>query len=235
MLNKLFEKIFLVNLERRKDRYDEFISNASKYNLEFERFNAIDGNKTINDEFIYENKKFTYTNNEFYKNNPSSVNGIDNYHQKYFKGAIGCLLSHLEILKIAENNKYSSILILEDDVGFAENFQQKIEKLSNNFPKEWDMFYLSGSLIKEGKQFENYSELLSSHTTHSYAVNSSAYKTLIKLLIKNIYTKPVDSCYVSIQPSLKCFIAKPFVTYQLHGFSDIHNSKVDYQSIKNNL
>jgi GR25 family glycosyltransferase involved in LPS biosynthesis len=235
MLNNLFEKIYLINLDRRKDRYDQFLKISDKYNFSFERVKAFDGHSLINENFSYENKKISFRKNEFYKHEPGNHFGIENYHDRYFKGAVGCLISHLEIIKTAEKNNYSSILLLEDDVAFSDDFEKKIEKLYNNFPKEWDMFYLSGSLIKEGEKFNYYSELINSHTTHSYAVNSSVYKTLIKLLEKNIFIKPIDSCYVTIQESIRAYIAMPFLTYQSSGFSDIHNSEASYDSIKNYL
>lgn len=235
MLNNLFEKIYLINLDKRKDRFENFTKIAEKYNLSFERIKAFDGYSLINENFTYESKKISFIKNEFYKHEPGNSFGIENYHNKYFKGAVGCLISHLEAIKMAEKNNYSSILLLEDDVAFSDDFETKIKNLYNNFPKQWDMFYLSGSLIKEGEKFKYYSELISSHTTHSYAINSSVFKILIKLLEKNMFIKPIDSCYVSIQESIKSFIAMPFLTYQSNGFSDIHNSNASYDSIKNYL
>jgi GR25 family glycosyltransferase involved in LPS biosynthesis len=235
MLNNLFEKIYLINLDKRKDRYENFLKIAEKYNFSFERINAFDGPLLIKENFTYGNKKISFIKNEFYKHIPGNFFGIENYHDRYFKGQVGCLISHLETLKLAQKNNYSSILILEDDVAFSEDFEEKLENLSKNFPKDWDMFYLSGSLVKEGNKFNYYSELINTHTTHSYAVNSSAYKVLIKLLETNIFIKPVDSCYVSIQESIKSFIAMPFLAYQEGGYSDIHNSQASYDSIKNYL
>lgn len=235
MLNKIFDKIYLINLERRKDRLENFLKISEKYNFSFELIKAFDGIALLTEDFTYENKKISYVKNEFYKHEPGIFFGIENYHDRYFKGQVGCLMSHLEILKLAEKNNYSSILILEDDVVFSDDFQQKIENLIDKFPEVWDMFYLSGSMVNEGKKYKYFSELISTHTTHSYAVNKSAYRILIKLLEKNMFIKPVDSCYVTIQNSLKSFIAMPFLTYQASGFSDIHNSNASYDSIKNYL
>lgn len=235
ILNKLFEKIYLINLDRRRDRYDQFLTFAEKYNLVFERISAFDGSVLLDKNFTYGNKKISFSKNEFYKHEPGNFFGIENFHERYFKGCVGCLLSHLEILKLAKKNNYKSILILEDDVVFSDDIEQKLENLYKNFPNEWDMFYLSGSLIKEGEKFDYYSELISAHTTHSYAVNCTAYDILIKLLETNIFNKPVDSCYVSIQDSLKSYIAMPFLSYQASGFSNIHNSNASYDSIKNYL
>jgi GR25 family glycosyltransferase involved in LPS biosynthesis len=235
MLNNLFEKVYLINLDKRKDRYEKFLKISEKYNFSFERISAFDGPLLLNNNFTYGNKKISFIRNEFYKHEPGNLFGIENYHDRYFKGQVGCLISHLEILKLAQKNNYNSILVLEDDVAFSDDFEQKVKNLYENFPKEWDMFYLSGSLVKEGEKFNYYSELISTHTTHSYAVNSSAYKILIKLLETNMFIKPVDSCYVSIQESIKSFIAMPFLAYQESGFSDIHNSQASYDSIKNYL
>ena len=116
MLNKFFDKVYLINLKKRKDRYDEFLKISQELNFEFELKEAFDGVQELNENFVYNDKKFSYITNNFYKNKKENLFGIENYHERYFKGAVGCLISHLEILKDAEQKQYKSILILEDDV-----------------------------------------------------------------------------------------------------------------------
>jgi hypothetical protein len=47
MINKYFDHIYCINLDRRSDRWEECVKIFDKHNLSVERFSAIDGN-TIN-------------------------------------------------------------------------------------------------------------------------------------------------------------------------------------------
>ena len=76
----------------------------------------------------------------------------------------------------------NSILILEDDVAFVNDFINKFYNFYSNFNKDWDMIYFSGSLVEleDEECGEFYKRLKSCHTTHSYSVNKNIYDFLIK-------------------------------------------------------
>jgi GR25 family glycosyltransferase involved in LPS biosynthesis len=66
------------------------------------------------------------------------------YKAHLSKGRIGCLLSHLSILKDAQNRNFDRILILEDDVNFISDMKDLsgyLDKLSALDP-EWDILFL---------------------------------------------------------------------------------------------
>jgi GR25 family glycosyltransferase involved in LPS biosynthesis len=117
------DKIFYINLERSRNRNKNMINLLKNLNVNYERFNAIDGNEldinSINFESDYLKKKFI----EF-------INISNNYE-------IACTLSHLSLLlKLSvENGEY--FLILEDDVNFN-NFRYidfNFKKIINDAPK----------------------------------------------------------------------------------------------------
>ena len=56
-------------------------------------------------------------------------------------GHFACLLSHINAIKLAKSRNYSSIMILEDDVYFCNDF---LNKLSNLMIPNYDMIYLGG-------------------------------------------------------------------------------------------
>ena len=118
MLNCLatFDRIYLINLERRKDRLDKWFSDNGTFvsglsNLEI--FKAIDG------------KELPY--HALWENN---------------MGFLGCLESHLSILKDVTEKGYQKVLIFEDDFIFDENFEYLFKKGWNTLPPNWDMLYL---------------------------------------------------------------------------------------------
>jgi glycosyl transferase family 25 len=225
-LNDFFEKVFVINLERRPDRLEIFEYNASQIGFEYEVFKAFDG-RTIDENFSYNGIPIDIKPNVCYRG------GLDNYS----KSQLGCVLSHLEILKMARDKKYESILILEDDVAFVNDFINKFYNFYSNFNKDWDMIYFSGSLVEleDEECGEFYKRLKSCHTTHSYSVNKNIYDFLIKSIEENIYISPIDVTYTKVQSLIKSYITIPFLAYQSAGFSDIQNKVVEYLSTKTHI
>ena len=64
------------------------------------------------------------------------------------KGWIGCLQSHLNILKIAKKERLKKILIIEDDCLFLQ------EPSINNkeLPKDWEMLFLGGNMRRKSSK-----------------------------------------------------------------------------------
>lgn len=203
ILNKYFDKIYYINLEKRKDRNQECIEELKKYNIIAERFNAVDGSSVTKSNWSH---------------------GL---------GAIGCLQSHLEIIKNAKENKYNNILILEDDVIFN-NIEENFKKYYKQVPENWDMLYFSGNHNQhEGNQLnmvtDNIIKCYITYTTHSYAVKSSIYDIIINQLSNSV--NPVDVEYTKIQKYFNCYAFYPGISSQRVGYSDILNTDINYQKI----
>lgn len=222
-LNDFFDKIFVINLERRVDRLDRFREIADKIGFEYDIFYAVDGRGLDRDSPV-EGRKLEIESNEFYR-----------LFDDYFLGQLGCILSHIRLLKYCKENNIKNVLILEDDVDFSDDFQSRFDNFTNNFNQDWDMIYFSGSLVETSDEFNSYSKLLTCHTTHSYAVNNSVYDYLIERLESDMLSKPVDVVYSLLHSNIRSWITIPFLTYQSDGFSDIQNSFVSYLSIKKYL
>jgi GR25 family glycosyltransferase involved in LPS biosynthesis len=195
VLNNFFDKVYYLNLERRPDRNRECIEELSKFNIEFERFEAIDSKKL---------------------NLPTWM---------------GCLLSNLEMIKMAKEKGFKNILILEDDVVFDENFEELFEIYVKQIPDNWDMLYLSGnhnehSGYKVNKISENVIKCYLTYSTHSFAIKFTVYDMIIDYLSNN-QTKPVDVLYTEIQRICNAYSFFPGITTQRAGFSDIENCVVD--------
>lgn len=91
---KQFDKIFVINLERRRDRWEAFEKHAKEVGFTgYERFNAVDGSKRA--DFLALPEKF-----------------------RGFEGSLGCLHSHWEIARYVRKNGWIRVLVLEDDCRF---------------------------------------------------------------------------------------------------------------------
>ncbi len=144
--------------------------------------------------------------------------------------AVGCLKSHLNIIKLAKQNNYEKILIIEDDCKFISKPQINEETL----PEDWEMLYLGGNMQKilDKDTVKNIKSKrwikMTCHTTHSYILHSRAYDEIITNLEK--YKEPVDVYYKDIfHEKGTSYMIYPQMTSQKAGWSDIENQNKDYQ------
>ena len=115
MLDKYFDKIYCINLDRRKDRWDETVNELNKWGLlnQVERYSAIDGSDIVGEY-------------------PISL------------GNVGLIETNIKIINEAKEKNYDNILILEDDVEFTKNIDLFTDYY-NQLPKDYDMVWLGGN------------------------------------------------------------------------------------------
>lgn len=122
---KTVDKIFIINLDERKDRLEHFFEQCNIHNIsteKIERYSAING-KTHN---------FTKNELDMFKNAEFNVNILTPYIIK--KKLMGNQLSHYNILLEMKNKGYDNILIFQDDVILKEGFIDYINKIINDIP-----------------------------------------------------------------------------------------------------
>lgn len=135
-------KIFVINLEKRKDRLFKVTNELRKHNLSASVFNAIHGND--------------------FKVNYECKNNSTN----------GCSLSHWLIFKQAEKLGLDSYLVLEDDVILHHDFNTILSECFLKLPSEFDILYLGASHRLAPKKLNPYIyKLVKSLTTHAMFVN----------------------------------------------------------------
>jgi len=145
------------------------------------------------------------------------------------KGQLGCLLSHLEILKDAKKNNYENILILEDDIivsKYYNNFNlSKIKKYS----EKYDIIYVGAGQYHWDNIYINKNTYIANNTTGTFAY--IAQKNIYDTLIKEIYKlkKPIDQYYIDLQKTNQFFVVYPNLFY-----CDLENSNIG-ESRSNNV
>ncbi|APZ30377.1 glycosyltransferase family 25 protein [Rickettsia conorii] len=154
-------KIFIVNLDRSTDRYNNISKQFDNNNLFYERFSAVDGyNLSIT---VAGGKRFTGLD---VKNNPALLS-LDNGYTvlcpseniNYYSdskilnhtltaGELGGYCSHREIWfkMVKDNIPYA--LIIEDDAILNDDFRNKFLTMLKHLPTDWDLIYLSLSHSK---------------------------------------------------------------------------------------
>lgn len=144
------------------------------------------------------------------------------------KGWIGCLQSHLNILKIAKKERLKKILIIEDDCLFLTEPSINQKEL----PQDWEMLFLGGNMTKllEDDHFDARNKKwvkMCCLTTHSYIIKSSIYDYLIKELQK--CQEPIDVFYANkFHLKKTSYMINPQITTQKDGYSDIEGKMLSY-------
>jgi GR25 family glycosyltransferase involved in LPS biosynthesis len=139
----------------------------------------------------------------------------------------GCRDSHLAILEIAKENRwdegYCSILILEDDAEFLENWERIFRNAKFHLPLEWDMLYLGTSPQAPLKQYNEWLYIVKdSLTTHAILYNNRARGVIDYILSYKDDIKKLDDYYRTvIQTQFKCFVTYPMCATQNDDKSDI--------------
>ena len=106
----IIDKVYIINLQHRIDRRENITKELKRVGIEnYEFFNAI---QATEEDLKKWNKNYIKNIPEWFKR----TNGDEN---KYRLGSLGCMLSHYKIIEKCLENKYTNVLILEDDTEFT--------------------------------------------------------------------------------------------------------------------
>lgn len=153
-----------------------------------------------------------------------------------FNGHLGCVMSHIDVLNWAIEQKLNNILILEDDCYFIDDvkFIDATIDFFLKIVKKWDVFLLGGYYEKiEKNAFPYIDRIRKSLRSHSYVVNNNYFDTLknnylssAELLKKYTFhfeTKdfPLDKHWALLQDRDFWYASNVLLTAQIEDFSDI--------------
>lgn len=189
----------------------------------------------INLDKRYDRKLHTETQNEKY--------GIDAIRFKAFEypgqGIVGCGYSHLGVLKMAKENQWKNVLIMEDDFEFLvspEEFWKNITQLFESKIR-FDVCMLSYNLHEQEPVNDLVFRVKYAQTASAYIVNQHYYDALIELYQKNIpilestgihWVYANDVCWRELQQRDMWLGFTTRIGKQLDGFSDNANCVVNY-------
>ena len=117
-LNDLFDNVYCINLDHRKDRWEECNSHFTKHNIKVERFSAINGKEVT----------------------PEGVG-------KLLPGEVGVIRSNYNVIKDAKEKNYKQIVLFEDDVELDPEFKEKFFSFYSAVPDNWSFIYMGGNHV----------------------------------------------------------------------------------------
>ena len=185
LVNNLFDKVYYINLDKDVDRNQHILDQFKQYNItNYQRVPGVVVD-TIPDISLYRN--------------------FIHREEKYIKGALGCRISHLNIIKDAKVNNYKNILIFEDDIKFT--IDPNVLLNGNYFNiQNFDLLYFGG--LQE-QLFNNQIVEL-----HAYGVNHRIFDDIIYMCdasgmeIDNFYAKILQQMSKNNRQGGKCLTKK---------------------------
>lgn len=168
-LRNYFDKIYIVNLEDKKEAYDEVSEQLNKHNIPHERFLAIDGRGTPE---VKEQKR------KMFEKEYGLKIGLEK-DGKVNMPAISLTIGNILMMREMVKNNWKRMLILEDDVILDENIMDDFQAGVKELEKagiDWDLLYLScgGQCGRHGVSYNKTAKnkYLTSWTQHhSWAVD----------------------------------------------------------------
>lgn len=218
-------KTFVVNLDKRPDRWETFQNHNEPKFLNYERFSAIDGTKL----------KPTSQLSQIFDNN--------DYNMR--EGMVGCAMSHVKLyIDLLKDDESDAYCILEDDIDFIPDFEDKLIFCVNELQEtNWDMFYLGHHLLKQFidnevysktlwpkiEQFDRYESLRRSiGGTVGYIINKKGAENLLNFIDKTGMTNGIDTVQQKSADDLNVYYAYPHLIYS-ECYRGDNNTDTDIQ------
>ena len=209
-------KFYYINLEKSKERKNRMEKIFSDNNLDFERIDAIDGDKI---------------NYCYYR--------LDKYEY-------GCTLSHLKAIETFYkygNNEYG--IICEDDISldFMPYWKKSISDIIQDAPKDWKIIMLSYTIAPKNLKYLNFFEgdyHPFNQIIHSgamcYCINKKGASELLK---KHNFNHPNLDLFYKNRPVADVLIFESIKTYLykycLFTFPDDNSSTIHPEHISFHL
>lgn len=228
-LQSHFDKIYVITLERAKDRQERIRERLA--GLDFSFFYGVDQRtmteQSIVTDLLYDDQK---------------SRKLDRYGKGMVLGQVACSLSHRSLYQQILDEGHQRVLIFEDDIVPLEENLSLLPETFGEFPPDWEFIYFGYSknypvtaqlkrkhqfylglsylgLIKMTpvmvrnalpKPFSPHLRRAGSHDlTHAFAVTPAACRKLIEAQTPVVFNADTLIAYVVMQGELNAFITDP--------------------------
>jgi len=209
VFDKYFDKVYCINLDKRPDRWEKVSKIFEKNGIDnVERYSAVDGN-TIDLSTM-------------------------KYNKSLLSGELGILETHLNLIKEAQEKKYNSILVMEDDVYFTDKFNE-FEEYMSKVPNNWDMLFIGGNHLYGDTPVRVNDKIVKiNHTVaiHCLAIKNTIFDVIIEVAERRM--KQIDAYYADLQKGYNSYSFTPNMALQYEDFSDIQNRNINYDNFLKN-
>lgn len=137
----------------------------------------------------------------------------------------------IDIFKRAIDDGSESILILEDDIDWGDEFYDRFNECWNVLPDDWDMFYFSAAhQYWPPKHNDFLFKLTWSTAAHAIAFKRKCFHKVLESLETN--NDAIDVIYSKLQPILNAYCCINPIAWQRRSYSDIEKQEKWYPYLK---
>ena len=205
-------QIYIINADRRIDRYDSILRELAMAKAPFNRVSRMPA---------------------FIPAEPAWPLPI--------LGAIGCLHSHLDVLRHAWETGFEHVMVLEDDFCFTSDREMHLQDLRTFFERRYSYLVCLLATSKYGRTVQR-DDLISLSfqtctNTTAYLVSRDGMHSLIPVYeaaldslkaTGDVIRYAADRCWSALQPSQRFFVFRRKFGFQAAGFSDIEGTITRY-------
>ena len=161
----VFDQVFVLNLDRDTDKLTATSRRLAHHNVAFVRFRGIDG---LNLQFDNEWNEYIDKGPQLPPERLSGRRLIES------RGAWGYLKSMQQLLQQAKAEGLRRILVLDDDVMFHKDFQDRFGDAWSELPEDWKVVYLGSAQVDRSKIIR-----YSDHLYHPGGMANGSYATAL--------------------------------------------------------
>lgn len=180
--NEIFNNVFIINLERRKDRFNLCVERLKTIDIKPIRYNAIDS-KDVN------------MINEYNK-----ISGSKRTISEYC-----CYLSHKYLWEYIYSLNIPYAIIMEDDISIDKNLTKNdILKIIND-SKAFNIIFLGHCYSTEGYFSKESSRIGTALCLNAYVITRNAIEKLLE--IEDNFSKPIDHITYNFCKNNICYLS----------------------------
>ena len=200
-IHDLFGHVYLINLEKSKERLKAALENCTQIGLSFERFEAFDGDK-----------------------DKVPFNGLET--AGWSPRAAALCKTTIAILMQAKKEKHKSIFIMEDDINFGSNFNERISSIK--IPEDFELFHLRVTNARKKRWVSpGVMNIRGGWCCQAYAVHSHIYDLMIEELSK--FDRPLDQVTSEIMARGNSYATSSNLTLHPPNYSTLRNKFLDHR------
>jgi GR25 family glycosyltransferase involved in LPS biosynthesis len=146
-------------------------------------------------------------------------------------GVVGLLQTMKELFTILVEHGINNVLILEDDSEFVVNFNDFIDEIWPQVPKDYHCLFLACTLMSRPVRVsDNILRIGSSYCTNAIVYTLEAMKLILPALEKHPTQAYDITLMQGIQQEGKCYCTFPQMCYQREGYSSIEKRSMNWKS-----
>lgn len=218
--------VYLINLEKNKDRLQAFVDQYKASDLAFKnffRYNAMDGSKINIQDYVSPRAHDEITQAE--------DSGYRMRHYQLTRGGVGCYLSHQNVLRIIRDSDKKFGIVFEDDAIIDPKIYSKMAKVMLEIPTDWDILLLGCYCIKCIK-YEKHADMKRFWFLHGYVVSKESAKRILDHLDKSLIEQQIDTVFSDMiaKGDLKVYCLNNELAKQNSSFKTTIQLPIKYKS-----